>query len=93
MSIHGFPELIFLLVDDLAAVFPDAVFRNHTSDTAGWVDITVTANNRSRIKDTVASDFHMVTDHCSELLQSGFNVFGSVMNDYQFLVTLDIGGY
>ena len=74
-----------------AAVLPNTVFWHNAAHTGYRIYITVTADNRTRIKHAVASHFNIITKDCTDFLATGLNALFSIVNSDQQLVRLYVG--
>ena len=74
----------------VSAVFPDAVFRDHSPDAGSRIYIRVSADDSSRIEYCVAAHLNMITEHGTELLDACLDLLCSVVDYNKLLVSLHV---
>ena len=68
----------------------DAVFGNITSYKRKRIDVGVSADYRTGVKNAVATSLYMVTEHCTELFNICVTLLAIAKNGYKALVTLKV---
>ena len=81
---------LFNLFGNLAKTLVDAVFWNITSYKRKRIDVGVSADYRTGVKNAVAAYLYMVTEHCAELFNICVNLIAVAKNSYKALVTLEV---
>ena len=80
-----------MLSYNISAVFPDAAFRDDSSDAGCRINVGITSDHRARVKYCVAADLNVVSEHGAEFLDTCLDLLSAVMDYYQLLIRLDIG--
>ena len=80
-----------MLCYNVSAVFPDAAFRDNSSDAGCRINVGITPDHRARIKYCVAADLNVVAEHGAEFFNTCLDLLSAVMNDYQLLIRLYVG--
>lgn len=65
-------------------------FGNITSYKRKRIDVGVSADYRTWVKNAVATYLYVVTEHCTELFNICVNLIAVAKNSYKALVTLEV---